>query len=155
MKKQVDKVNQTPAADEVFDAIHTVMHLYRASRAQAFREDDRDITHLESRVLDYFARHPGTTQSDLSAHTGRDKAQLARLLRGLRDQGYLEAQEDANDRRSVRLQLSPSGHALQQELRKVGVLVLERAVKGMTAQQRSELVDLLQVVRGNLDKSMD
>lgn len=152
MKKQVDKVNQTPAADEVFDAIHTVMHLYRSSRAQAFREDERDITHLESRVLDYFARHPGTTQSDLSAHSGRDKAQLTRLLRGLREKGYLEAQEDLNDRRSVRLQLTDEGHALQRDLRKVGVQVLERAVKGMTAQQRAELVGLLQVVQGNLEK---
>lgn len=152
MKTQVDKVNHSPPADRVFDAIHTVMHLYRSSRSQAFREEERDITHMESRVLDYFARHPGATQSDLVLHSGRDKAQLTRLVRGLRDRGYLEAQEDEQDRRSVRLSLSAQGQTLQRQLRKSGAQILQRAVEGLSAEQCEELVQLLQVMQGNLER---
>ncbi|MBP0598023.1 MarR family transcriptional regulator [Herbaspirillum sp. LeCh32-8] len=128
------------------------MHLYRSSRSQAFREEERDITHMESRVLDYFARHPGATQSDLVLHSGRDKAQLTRLVRGLRDRGYLEAQEDEQDRRSVRLSLSAQGQTLQRQLRKSGAQILQRAVEGLSAEQCEELVQLLQVMQGNLER---
>ncbi|MBB5390423.1 MULTISPECIES: MarR family winged helix-turn-helix transcriptional regulator [unclassified Herbaspirillum] len=152
MKNQVDKVNQSPAADKVFEAIHTVMHLYRASRLQVFREDERGITHMESRVLDYFAQHPDATLSDLVAHSGRDKAQLTRLIRGLRDKNYLEAREDAQDRRSVRLQLSKEGRALQRQLKKTGSRILAQAVEGLSEKQCDELVALLKIVQGNLER---
>jgi DNA-binding MarR family transcriptional regulator len=152
MKTQVDKVNHSPAAERVFDAIHTVMHLYRSGRMQALREQEHGITHMESRVLDYFARHPGATQSDLVLHSGKDKAQLTRLVRGLRDNGWLDAVEDAEDRRSVRLTLSTQGQALQRQLRKSGAQILQRAVQGLSPEQCEELVQLLQVMQSNLEE---
>ncbi|MDY7577462.1 MarR family transcriptional regulator [Herbaspirillum sp. RTI4] len=152
MKIKLDKVNQSPAADAVFEAIHAVMHLYRSSRSQAFREDERDVTHMESRVLDYFARHPGAAQSDLVIHSGRDKAQVARLVRGLRERGYLDAQEDEKDRRSIRLQLTAEGHDLHQQFRRSGKQILEHAVEGLSPQQREDLVQLLRTVQANLEK---
>src|SRR5450830_197033 len=151
MKKQVDKVNHSPAAERVFDAIHTVMHLYRSGRSQAFRDDERGITHMESRVLDYFAHRPGATLSDLATHSGRDKAQLTRLVRGLREGGYLEAREDDLDRRSMRLQLSAQGQVLQRELRKSGAQILDRAVEDLSSQQCEELVQLLEILQRNLE----
>jgi hypothetical protein len=36
---------------------------------------------MEGKVLGFFARHPGATQRDLAQHSGRDKAQLARLIK--------------------------------------------------------------------------
>lgn len=151
MRKQVDKVNQSPAAERVFDAIHTVMHLYRSGRSQAFRDDEHGVTHMESRVLNYFAHHPGATQKDLAAHSGRDKAQLTRLVRGLRDGGYLESKADVTDRRSTCLQLSPQGQALHAELMKSGAQILERAVEGLSAQQCEELVQLMEIIQTNLE----
>ncbi|MFL9923003.1 MarR family winged helix-turn-helix transcriptional regulator [Herbaspirillum lusitanum] len=153
MKNQVDKVNHSPTADAVFDALHTVMHLYRSRRAQTFREDERDITHMESRVMDYFDRHPGATQSDLVLHSGKDKAQLTRLIRGLRDKGYLEAHEDERDRRSSRLHLSAEGKAIQRELKKCSKEVLALAVEGLTQEQNRELVTLLKMLQANLEGS--
>lgn len=152
MKKQVDKVNHSPAPERVFDAIHTVMHLYRSGRSQAFREDERGITHMESRVLNYFAHHPGATLSELAAHSGRDKAQLTRLVRGLRDGGYLESKEDSADRRSVHLQLSAQGEEMQAELRKSGAQILARAVENVSAQQCEQLVQLLEIIQANLER---
>lgn len=136
----------------VFDALHSVLHLYRSNRSQSFREREPDITHMESRVLDYFARHPGATLSDLVQHSGRDKAQLTRLIKNLRENGFLEAREDAADRRAVRLHLTEKGLVLQQDLRKSGQEVLERAVEGLSAEQRQQLVDLLAVLKGNLER---
>jgi DNA-binding MarR family transcriptional regulator len=104
-------------------------------------------------VLGYFGRHPGATQSELSQHSGRDKAQLARLIKGLRERGLLDAQADAADRRSVTLSLTADGQAvlrtLQQQARKLNA----RAVAGFSAAEQRQLLALLQRVTDNLDAS--
>ena len=61
MSNKVNKVNQVAnqqASDEVFDAIHALMHLYRAQQYQVVRETGHGLTHLEGKVLGFFARHP-------------------------------------------------------------------------------------------------
>jgi DNA-binding MarR family transcriptional regulator len=158
MGKQDDNVNHQGKAtprmeDDVLELIHTVMHQYRGQQYQVLRDGPHDITHMESKVLGYFGRHPGATQSELSQHSGRDKAQLARLIKGLRERGLLDAQADAADRRSVTLSLTADGQAvlctLQQQARKLNA----RAVAGFSAAEQRQLLALLQRVTDNLDAS--
>jgi DNA-binding MarR family transcriptional regulator len=156
MGKQDDNVNHQDKAvprveDDVLELIHTVMHQYRGQQYQVLRDGPHDITHMESKVLGYFGRHPGATQSELSQHSGRDKAQLARLIKGLRERGLLDAQADEADRRSVALSLTPDGQAvlrtLQQQARKLNA----RAVSGFSTTEQRQLLALLQRVTDNLD----
>jgi len=152
MRKQVDKVNQSPDANAVFEAIHSVMHLYRSKYLAAFRTGEQDITHMETRVLDYFSHHPKSTLSDLVQHSGRDKAQMTRLIRNLRDNGYLEAEEDAADRRNIRLRLSQAGIDLQQRLKDQSAPFLQTAIEGLSSEQCGELIALLNRVQNNLER---
>lgn len=156
MRKQVDKVNQNPAshdepADQVFEAIHAIMHLYRSRQYRALRAGGHALSHMDTKVLAYFARHPGATQSELVAYSGRDKAQLARLVRGLRDQGLLEARADEEDRRSTRLQLTASGQALFRSLHEQGARLSGLAVANLDRQERRLLLGLLQRVQSALE----
>lgn len=155
MIKMVDKVNNIPAADQVFDAIHVVMHLYRSGHMQMLREDLHHLTHMDTRVLSYFYHHPNTTQSDLVAHSKKDKAQLTRLVHGLRKKGYLLAAEDQQDRRSVRLHLSPEGKMLQEQLQILQTKRMEQAVHGLSEAQCNELVSLLRIIQTNLETDED
>jgi DNA-binding MarR family transcriptional regulator len=132
------------------DIMHGVMHQYRALQYRFLRDGPHDITHMDGKVLGYFGRHPGATQSDLAQHTGRDKAQLARLIKGLRDQGLLQGDVDADDRRSVRLSLTADGLALQKELRQQARRLSQKAVEGLSTAQQQQLLTLLERVRGNL-----
>ena len=164
MRKQVDKVNQNPAAGaaasraegasgtvgDVFDAIHSIMHLYRSQQFRAFAGAEHELTHMESKVLRFFARQPGATLSDLVAHSGRDKAQLTRLIKGLRDRGLLEASADAADRRSTRLHVSEAGQALHGRLREIGAQLSGAALTGLKEAEQEQLYALLQRVRANL-----
>jgi len=157
MKKHVDKVNQNhsavPAssAQDVFEAIHAIMHLYRARQLRAPLGTEAELTHMEGKVLGFFARNPGATLSDLVAHSGRDKAQLTRLIRALRDKQLLEAQLDETDRRSTRLRLSPGGEAIHGEWHRHGAGAAEQALAGVPDAERAQLLALLERVRGNLD----
>ncbi|GHC86951.1 hypothetical protein GCM10007320_33090 [Pseudorhodoferax aquiterrae] len=107
---------------------------------------------MESKVLGFFARRPGATQSDLVQHTGRDKAQLARLIKGLRERGLLQGEADAADRRNVRLQPTAEGLAIQRALREQADALEKRAVEGLSEDEKARLIALLQRVQDNLDR---
>ncbi|MFC5458706.1 MarR family winged helix-turn-helix transcriptional regulator [Massilia niabensis] len=154
MKKHVDKVNQNEAklAHDVFDAIHSIMHLHRSRQFRAPCEGEAELTHMEGKVLGFFGRHPDATLSDLVAHSGRDKAQLTRLIRSLRERGLLDTQPDALDRRSTRLRLSAAGEAVHAQLHSYGAIAAEQALEGLGEAERRQLLALLERVHANLAK---
>lgn len=155
MPKSVENINHPrqrhdDGQGDVLDLVHTVMHLYRAQQFRTLR-DGEGLTHMESKVLGFFARQPGATLSELVAHAGRDKGQLARLVAGLRERGLLQAEPDPRDARSVRLQLTTEGEAAAQAIRRQARKVSSAATQGLTADERAHLVALLEKVRSNLE----
>jgi DNA-binding MarR family transcriptional regulator len=157
MRKVVDKVNQTSAESpgELMESVHTIMHLFRSRRQRSLRGEQHELAHMEVKVLGFFARHPGATQSDLAAHSGRDKAQLARLVRGLRERGLLAAETDELDRRSTRLRLSEQGLALHAELHRHDGELAAAALAGLSEAEQATLLGLLARVRANLEADAD
>jgi DNA-binding MarR family transcriptional regulator len=157
MKKQVDNVNQNPAESgaDVFEAIHAIMHLYRTQQLRASQAGGAPLTHMENKVLGYFGRNPGATQRDLALHSGRDKAQLARLIAGLRDRGLLDAEAAPADRRSTHLRLSAAGQSAYAELRLHGASLADQALTGLGAAERAQLLALLRQVQANLAAATD
>lgn len=153
MPKSVDDVNQMAEGlpEQVFEAVHGLMHLYRAQRQRAMDAAGQPLTHMEHKVLGFFARRPLATQSELVQHAGRDKGQIARLIAGLRERGLLEAQPDEADRRALRLQPSAAGRALQQAARRQARRVEAAAVAGLSEAQCRELLALLQRLQANLE----
>ncbi len=130
--------------------MHAIMHLYRSAQHRSLRDGPNDLAHMEVKALGFFARHPGATQSELVAHSGRDKAQVARQIRALRDRGLLDAQADELDRRSSRLSLSAEGKAVHAALHSSDGRLKEQALQGFNEQEQAALVDLLARVRANL-----
>jgi DNA-binding MarR family transcriptional regulator len=161
MRKSVDNVNhvdsastsraQSSPAEAVIELVHDVMHQFRSRQYQVLRDGAHDITHMESKVMGFFSRHPGATLSDLVAHSGRDKAQLARLVKGLRERGLLTAEADTADRRNVNLRLSDAGSAVQRALRDEAQSLNARAVEGLDAAEQAQLAGLLARLKANLD----
>lgn len=165
MRDKVDNVKQVaehvtkpavkPAAgpgSDCVDLIHAVMHQLRSRQFQALREGPHGLTHMDSKVLGFFGRHPGATLSDLAQHSGRDKAQLARLVAGLRERGLLEGAADEADRRSVRLSLTAQGKALQRALQQQHRRLSAAAVDGFSEAELAQLQALLLRMQGNLGR---
>jgi len=157
MRKEVDRVNQNDVGpgEDALEVMHAIVHLYRSQQMRALRAGPHELAHMEIKVLAYFARHPGATQSDLVTHSGRDKAQVARLIRGLREGGLLEATADELDRRSTRLALSAAGQQM------FGAVHLQKgelhavALAGLSAEEKTSLMALLARVRANLGALRD
>ena len=138
--------------EDVLELIHTVMHQYRSLQFRLLRDGAHDITQMEHKVLSFFERNPGATQSALAEHSGRDKAQLARLIKGLRERALLAAEADPKDRRNVHLALTPHGAALQRQLIHQAKKLSAQAVAGFSAQERKQLSALLMRVSQSLDE---
>jgi DNA-binding MarR family transcriptional regulator len=157
MRKIVDQVNQSPdrPVDEVLESMHAIMHLYRSAQQRSLRDGPNDLAHMEVKALGFFARHPGATQSDLVAYSGRDKAQVARQIRALRERGLLDAQPDELDRRSSRLSLSAEGKAVHAALHSNDGQLKELALAGFTEKEKDALSGLLARVRANLQVTQD
>ncbi|WP_229411048.1 MULTISPECIES: MarR family winged helix-turn-helix transcriptional regulator [unclassified Massilia] len=135
--------------------MHAIMHLYRSAQQRSLRDGPNDLAHMEVKALGFFARHPGATQSELVAHSGRDKAQVARQIRALRERGLLDVQADELDRRSSRLSLSSEGRAVHAALHRNDGRLKEAALDGFTEEEKGALLDLLGRVRANLQAMPD
>lgn len=158
MRNKDDNVNHQarPArsvegSDDVLELVHRVMHQVRSLQYEVLRDGPHDITHMESKVMTFFGHHPGATQTELAQHSGRDKAQLARLIKGLRERGLLAGETGEDDRRSVQLQLTEAGRSVLRTLQQQARRVHARAVAGMDAGEQQRLVALLQRVSRNLE----
>lgn len=151
----IDKVNKNSRISpcEIFEEIHAVMHLLRAEQFQVFRDCPYKLTHMEGQVLGYLARKPGATLSDLVAHSGRDKGQLAKLVKTLREHALIEAVEDASDRRSVKLRLTACGEKVQHKLESELCNATQVALGTLSQKDLGELLRLLRILRGNLDEA--
>jgi DNA-binding MarR family transcriptional regulator len=152
MRKVDDNVNRLHGKpqDEVLELVHAVMHRYRSQQYQVLRDGPHAITHMESKVLDYFGRHPGATQSELSGHSGRDKAQLARLIKTLRDRGLLAGEAGDADRRSIHLSLTADGESVLRTLQQQAQRLNAKAVAGLSKAEQRQFAGLLQRVKANL-----
>jgi len=152
MENTGDNVNHLgDGPDDVLELVHRLMHDYRAMQYRTLRDGSVGVTHMEAKVLGFFHQHPRATQSELVQDNGRDKAQMARLIKALRDRGLLTAEVDEADRRIVRLSLSPAGQAVQRGLRQQSRRLSAKAISGLSEREQEQLVALLRRVRGNLN----
>ena len=129
--------------DELLDALHALMHRYKRHMHQALREQDGGIGAMEARALAYFARHPGSSASELVAHSGRDKAQIARLVQQMLDRGLLAREADPADGRRQQLALTDGGRAAQRVMAGQRQRFASQMTAGLDAAEQAQLLALL------------
>lgn len=141
MSLKVDKVNQ-PEAEELFELLHEVVHRFRAVLQEAIAEDEAGLAVMEARALGFIARHDGATAGDLVKRSGRDKAQVARLVAGLIERGLLSRVEGA-DRRTQSLHVTPEGKAVHRRLERKRARAAATMFTPFSAAERATLARLL------------
>ena len=65
---------------QIFEAMHDLVHVYRARMMEVVASIHSELTYNEVRALMFVGRHPGATQKELVQHASADKAQIARLV---------------------------------------------------------------------------
>ena len=140
---------RTTHPSEVLERMHALMHSLKHHMREAMRAEGNGLGMMEARCLRYFAHHPGATQSDLVQHSGRDKAQIARIVKGLIERELLCGQANPADGRSQVLQVSPKGAALQRTMQGHQAAFERRLMRGLEPGERATLVALLERLQRN------
>jgi DNA-binding MarR family transcriptional regulator len=135
---QTPTLSSTPCAEDVFDAIHRLMHLYRSE--QYLSPNASGLTPMQGKVLRFFSNHPNSTLKELRVDFSKDKGQLAKLINGLKAMKLLKSQVDRIDKRQVRLELTPEGVRVQKRLRQHTQALAENACRGLLIKDRLALI---------------
>lgn len=142
------------AADssEVLERMHSLVARFHRRMHEAVRDDGDGIAVMEARALNHLARFEGSTQRDLVAHTGRDKAQIARIVKALIDRGLVDSQPDETDRRVLRLHPTSAGRAMQRRMQQHRQRFARDMSRGFDAEELATLQSQLDRLLANVSE---
>jgi DNA-binding MarR family transcriptional regulator len=121
--------------------------------AAVFEDECRQVglTPAQFGVLTILRATPGLDQSSLARALGFDKVTVLRVLRGLQERALVERSAAAGNRRKLSLRLSPAGLALLGRAHDPADQAYQRLMAPLSQAQREQLIELLQVLTGELE----
>lgn len=140
-----------PNATEPLQALQALMALFGGVK-QAMRQrlpDEAGPVTLS--MLRHCQRQPGITQQGLAQRTGRDKGQVARLVKDLMDQGLLTREPHPDDKRSHCLQPSAAGLAACARFEQAEAAVAALLFGDLNAETLQAMCSELARLRARLD----
>lgn len=137
-----------PVQDDVLEQLQALMFAFRKEMRRALHDAGHAFNGMEVKVFLRIAEHPGCASSDLVRESGRDKAQITRLIQQLEQAGLVAREPDAQDRRIQRLHATPAGRQLHSELRERRRQIGSRMLARLNEEEQRQLAGLLSRMRG-------
>ncbi len=134
---------------QVLDGLNELMQQAGGRLQRALRAAGLDIGPMEAWALRFFARHPACTQGDVVAATGKDKAQVARLVVVLEERGLVERLPGDAGARVRRVQVTAAGQRLYAAIEQQRGLLGEALLDGFSAAERKAFMAMLARLQAN------
>ena len=100
------------------------------------------------RILAVLAQQNGSSITDLSDYAVVPHSSLSRLLNRMEADGYVRRQIDTQDARTVQVYTTPLGEDMYRRILPIAVAIRERALAGMSAAQKTNLLELMNHMLG-------
>lgn len=127
------------------------------SRLMRRRFDERarrsGATGAQWRTLKILERHEGLNQGRLAELLEVEPITCSRMIDRLQDAGLVDRRPDPSDRRAWKLHLTPKARPILEELRAVAAGMIEEALQGLNARERSALIAALETIHSNITLS--
>lgn len=136
--------NFTPSGNLGF-LMYEVLRLLRRNLDRRMR-----LTQAQWRALAFLSRNEGINQTGLADLLEVRPITMARLIDRLESDGWVERRRDPDDRRAVRLHLTPKAGPLLEEIYDFADETREQALAGLPAVARSQLFEILSIMKNNL-----
>lgn len=136
--------------DSIGFLINDTARLYRRTLDGNIR--DLGMTSLQWRTVARLQREPGMRQSELADLLEVEPITLSRMIDRLADSGMVCRKPDPNDRRAWNLYLTDKTDGLIRHLEVEAKRVEERALGGLSIEERALLAGLVERVRANLSR---
>lgn len=139
------------AGDAVFEQMHEILFLFRSQLSQHLNKSGEDIPGMAWKVLGFYARHPGWTQMQLVEHSGRDKGQVARLVKQLCERGLLHRGDGTGGKRSG-LALTEQGQHVYHRLQRHRAQLANKLTSALSPAEQMQLRRLLEKIKAPMMK---
>ncbi len=106
-------------------------------------------------VLVAISERPGLSLGELAAHLRMDTPTASRVVFTLMNRKFVQAREDAADRRRARLHLGAPGVALGHDLLALARAIRAAIVQGLSTAEQAALRVSLRKVIANMDRFQD
>jgi len=101
-------------------------------------------------ILIRLCEKDGLTQKELAQDTYFEQSNLTLMLDKLELKGLVKRVQKENDRRAYLVTITPEGRKLKESLIQMGEDVMEKALQGVSSEQKTELAKVLQLIYENL-----
>lgn len=122
---------------------HLIRRVHQLSMAYFAEECGGDFTAVQYAALVTIGAHPGIDATRLSEIIYFDRSTIGDVLDRMEGKGWIVRESTPNDRRTKRLELSPSGREALQNVEPGIRRVQQRLLAGLTAGEGKTLVRLL------------
>jgi MarR family transcriptional regulator, organic hydroperoxide resistance regulator len=92
----------------------------------------------------------GVTQREISARSGKDQPNIARMLLSLEKKGYIYRTPHETDRRSLRVYLTETGKKLESELFPPSIEAYKYAFRGISEEEKKQFKAILDKIQHNI-----
>lgn len=136
-----------PSAPEglaLLDLLNQLMYAVNARLRTDMDAAALGLAPMEAQALAFLQSNPGCTQADFVQYIGRDKAQVARLVKLLIERELVVSLPDEQDRRLNRLWLTQSGQALNRRAARVRADLAEKMLDTFDPGKRARLARMLE-----------
>lgn len=135
----------------VLDLLGNLAYTLNARLRTQLEHEGVALAPMEALALSYLQANPGCSQADFVQFLGRDKAQVARIVKPLIDRALVVSIADGADRRLNRLWLTEDGKAVQRKAGRQRFLLAEQMMDGFDEKQRTRVGKLLRKMAQALD----
>lgn len=142
---------QTTTTDPLLFFIIRLGRLVTNKMSQRLGKDEQRLMGPHMGVLYDLMQADGIRQRDLAVSSLKDKATITRSLRFLEKEGYVLRSPDPVDKRSKRIYLTNQGRQFYQKVYPTAQEVMEEAKNGISSEDLSASVDVLQQMYNNLN----
>jgi len=125
---------------------HLIRRLHQHSAAvfqHRVKAAGHDVTSVQFAALTTLAEQPGLDQAGLAKRIAYDRATIGGVIKRLEQKGWVIRQPDAEDRRAIKVALTPDGAAVLAELTPVVLDLQADILSGLSPSDRQALLQLM------------
>lgn len=138
-----------------FESDKSIAFLIAKARNVLKNEFDKELkpyalSYAHRVILIRLSEKEGLTQKELAQDTYFEQSNLTLMLDKLELKGLVKRSAKENDRRAYIITITPEGKKLRDLLVKMGEEVMDKALQGLSSEQKDELSHMLQLIYENL-----
>jgi DNA-binding MarR family transcriptional regulator len=130
--------------DQILEAMFKVARDLKGSISESF--EDSHLTMLQCQALECIKKKVGTHMGDISAHFSTTMPTATALVDKLITAKLVQRENDAKDRRIVKINLTKSGEKLLIEVKKQRATKMKKLLSYLPKQDKLELLRILKVL---------